>query len=174
MMSNLSKQYAGRAFLTLYLIPSLLIALVYRIEWSFSLHIMCVYHTFILFFAVSVLRHARRLFVAIALAALTLEGALCCLVADNRFLPVHGIQLNQLTLKGWRYLATYLSLLLVILGATYLQLWTLPPEGEVTTVNELGTANGILWVTASRKLLVGLLITALTIASYSVYCLQFY
>lgn len=174
LMRTLSRQYAGRVFLTLYLIPSLLIALVYRINWSFSLHIICVYHTFVLFFWVSVLRNARLLVVAVALAALALEGVLCCLVADVRFLPVHGIQVNQLTMQSWLYVASYLSLLLVILGATYLQLRALPPEAGVTTVNGFRTAFGVAWGTAGRKLVVGLLIIALTIASYSVYCLQFY
>ena len=122
----------------------------------------------------SVLRSERLLIVAIALAALTLEGVLCCLVAEVRFLPVHGIQLNQLTMTSWMYVASYLSLLLVILGGTCLQLRALPPEVGVPTVNGLQTGIGVGWVTASRKLLVGLLITALTIAIYSVYCLQFY
>jgi hypothetical protein len=172
-MKTLSRQYAGRTFLTLYLIPSLLIALVYRINWSFSLHVICVYHTFILFFWVSILRHTRQLVVS-ALAALTLEGVLCCLVAEVRLLPVHGLQLNQLTARSCLYLVSYLSFVLVILGATYLQLRALPSEVEVATLDRPGTAVGVAWVTASRKLFVGVLITALTIASYSVYCLQFY
>ena len=78
--------------LALYLVPTLLMALVYRKQWSFSLHIMCLYHTFVLFFWVLVLQTARSIYVTIALAAIALEGVICVLFSDNRFLPVHGLQ----------------------------------------------------------------------------------
>ena len=173
-INTLSKRYTGRTILTLYLIPSLLIALVYRIHWSFSLHIMCLYHTFVLFLWVSVLRNARLLFPAIGLAAITLEGVICVLFSDVRFLPVHGIQLNQLTTRSLIYLVTYLSLLLVILGAACLEMRRSSPQSEAEALIELWVATGNRYLVAGRKLLVGLLITALTIASYSLYCLRFY
>ena len=126
-INTLAMRYAGRIIVTLS--HPIVIALVYRIEWSFSLHIICVYHTFILFFWVLVLRNARLIHVAIGTwTRLTLEGVICCLVADFRFLPVHGLHLNQLTPRGWIYLPTYLSLLLVILGSAYVELCRPPPE----------------------------------------------
>src|SRR5207245_263283 len=76
---TLARRYAGRTVLALYLVPTLLIALVYRIHWSFSLHIMCLYHTFVLFLWVSVLRNARRFFVSMALAVIAVEGIICVL-----------------------------------------------------------------------------------------------
>jgi hypothetical protein len=75
-IKTLSVRYAGRTILMLYLIPSLLIALLYRIQWSFSLHIMCVYHTFALFLWVAILGNVRSRFVALGLAALAVEGAI--------------------------------------------------------------------------------------------------
>ncbi|HEX7518539.1 MAG TPA: hypothetical protein VF345_14765 [Chthoniobacterales bacterium] len=174
LMNTLSMRYAGRTILVLYLIPSLLMALVYRIHWSFSLHIMCLYHTLVLFLWVSVLRNTRLLFLIVGLAAITFEGIICVLFSDIRFLPVHGIELNQLTAGNLIYLGTYLILLLLILGAACLEMRRLQPEIEAKKPNEPRMAVGSRWLVASRKLLVGLLITALTIASYSLYCLQFY
>lgn len=173
-MKILSVRYAGRTILTLYLIPSLLIALVYRIHWSFSLHIICVYHTFILFFWASVLRNARMLFVTIGLAHITLEGMICVLFADNRFLPVHGLHLNQLTRANVIYLVAYLGLLLVILGAACLETRRLQPERGAMMLNEPPEAIGRRCFVVGRKLFVGLLITAFTIVGYSLYCLRFY
>lgn len=135
---------------------------------------MCLYHTFVLFLWVSVFRNARLLFSAIGLAAITLEGVICVLFSDVRFLPVHGIQLNQLTTRSLIYLVTYLSLLLVILGAACLEMRRLSPKIGVKIPNESREVIAIRWLPASRKILVGLLITALTIAGYSLYCLQFY
>jgi hypothetical protein len=170
----LSTRYAGRTILTLYLIPTLLIALVYRIHWSFSLHIMCLYHTFALFLWVSVLKNARLLFVILGLAAIALEGIICVLFADIRFNPVQGIQLSHLTAGSFIYLAIYLSLLLVILGAGCRGMRRSSPGSEAVTCNVPRAGAGSRWLTAGWKLLVGLGITALTIASYSLYCLQFY
>jgi hypothetical protein len=172
--NTLSKRYAGRTILALYLAPSLLIALVYKIEWPFSLHIICLYHTFVLFFWVSFLKNRRLLLLAIALSALALEGAICVLFSDLRFLPAHGIRIGDLSNGSLIYLAAYLSLLLVVVGAACRGLHY--PGSEVATLesDESQEAVGIHWSVAGRKLLIGLLITALTIAGYSLYCLQFY
>lgn len=171
---TLATRYAGRTILALYLVPTLLMALVYRIHWSFSLHIMCLYHTFVLFLWVSVLRNARLLFAVIALAAIALEGIICVLFAEMRFLPVHGLQLNQVTAGNVVYLAIYLTLLVVILSAACLELRRLPSQDEAGIPNESREAPGSRWLVAGRKLLAGLLITGLTIAGYSLYCLRFY
>lgn len=169
----LSTRYAGRTILALYLVPSLMIALVYRIPWSFSVHIICLYHTFALFLWVLVLKNARSAVIALALTAVSLEGAICVLFSDVRFNPVHGIQLNQLTTGSLICLLTYFGLLLLILGAAYLEL-RVPPEITAGTRDEpLGVVSSG-WFVVSRKLFVGVLIAALTIAGYSLYCLQFY
>lgn len=174
LINTLSTRYAGRTILTLYLIPSLLMALLYRIHWSFTLHIMCLYHTFLLFLWVSVLRNSRFLLLMIGLVAITLEGVICVLFSDARFLPVHGIQLSQLTARNVVYLVMYLALLLVILGSAFLEMRRLPSGLEALIPEAPPKAAARPWLVAGRKLLVGLLITALTIAAYSLYCLQFY
>jgi len=174
MVNTLSTRYAGRAILALYLVPTLLVALVYRIDWSFSLHILYLYHTFVLFLWVSVLRNARLLFSAVGLMAIALEGVICVLFSDVRFLPVRGITLDQLTARNLVYVVTYLTLLLVILGAAYLEMRRLPPEIGAKMPGESRVAAGTRWLVATRKLVMGLAIVALTIASYAVYCLRFY
>jgi len=171
--NTLSRRYAGRTILALYLIPTLLVALLYRIDWSFSLHIMCLYHTFVLFLWTSVLGNSRLRFCFIGLTAIAVEGAICILFSDVRFLPVHGIHLQQLSGESVIYLVTYLALVLVILSLACLEIWRASRQSEVEAVIEpLVTGNR--YLVAGRKLLVGLFITALVIASYSLYCLHYY
>jgi hypothetical protein len=158
----------------LYLIPSLLIALLYRIPWSFSLHIMCLYHTFALFLLVSIFGNVRSRFVAIGLAALALEGVICALFSDIRFLPAQVIHFEQLTEATVVYVLTYLSLILIILCVALREIRRSPLVIEARRPNEPGRDAGIHLLVAGRKLLVGLAIVALTIASYSLYCLKFY
>ena len=173
-INTLSRHYAGRTILALYLIPTLLMAFIYRIEWSFSLHIMCLYHTFVLFLWVSVLNKMCLLVVGLGLAAIALEGAICVLFADIRFLPVHGLRLEPLSLQGSICLGVYLSLLLAIVALALLELRQLPPVngdsapdlGPLTVPSRLRMAGG--------KILLGLVITSLTIVAYSLYCLRFY
>ena len=174
LMRTLSMRYSGRTILALYLIPTLLMAIVYRIHWSFSLHIMCLYHTFVLFLWVSVLKNARWTLVTVALAVIALEGVICVLFSDARFLPVSGLQLSQLTAASLPYLGAYLSLILLILGGISREMRRVPSEVTVESSNESQAAFGVQWLMVSRKLFVGLLITALTIALYSLYCLRFY
>jgi hypothetical protein len=171
---TLAIRYAGRTVLALYLIPTLLMALVYRIHWSFSLHIMCLYHAFVLFLWVSVLRNARLLFVAVCLVAIAFEGIICVLFSEMRFLPVHGLELNQITPHNFIYLAAYLGLLLVIFVAACWEMRRTPLGAEATIPNEPREETGYRWLLAGRKLLVGVLITGLAIAAYSLYCRQFY
>jgi len=172
--NTLSRRYAGRTILALYLIPSLLVALLYRIDWSFSLHIMCLYHTFALFFWISVLRNSRLRFCFIGLAAIAFEGAICVLFSDVRFLPVHGLHIPQLSGESLIYLATYLALLLAILSLSCLEIRRVSLQSEAEAVVEPLLVTGNRYLVAGRKLLIGLLITALVIASYSVYCLHYF
>jgi hypothetical protein len=161
---------SGRIILCVYLIPSLLMALLYRIPWSFSLHIMCLYQAFILFLWVFVMKNTRLRFIALGLVAISVEGVICVLFSDMRFIPVHGIHLEQITGMGFVYLGGYLTLLAGIVAIACRELRNLPPETE--TAPPFATKNRL--IGAAGKLLVGLLIIALTIASYSVYCLRFY
>jgi hypothetical protein len=170
----LSGRYAGRTILTLYLIPSLLMALLYRKHWSFNLHIMCLYHTFALFLWVSILGNGRSRFVALGLAALALEGTIWVFFSDVRFLPVHGIHFGQLTEATVVYVLTYLSLILVILGMAWREMNRLPSVIEIPETSQPGVCAGNRLLVAGRKILIGLVIVALTIAGYSLYCLQFY
>jgi hypothetical protein len=172
--NTLCSRYTGRTMLALYLVPTLLMALIYRIEWSFSLHIMCLYHTFILFLWASVLQKARLRLIALGLAAITIEGIIFVLFSDIRFLPVHGIQLGQLTTKSVIYLMAYLILLLVIFAAACLEIRSLPPEIAAETLEGSRTRVARHWLTVSQKILVGVAVTALTIGIYSLYCLRFY
>jgi hypothetical protein len=173
-IKTLSRRYAGRTILALYLIPSLLMALFYRIDWSFSLHIMCLYHTFGLFLWISALSNMRLRFCFIGLAAIACEGAICLLFSNDRFVPVRGIHLDQLLGESLIYLLTYLGLLLVILGAACLLIRHSSHQRGMESLGEPWEATGNRYLVAGRKLLMGLLITALTITGYSLYCLQFY
>jgi len=161
---------SGRVILFVYLIPTLLMALLYRIQWSFSLHIMCLYQAFILFLWVSVLKNTRLLFLGLGLAAIGLEGAICVLFSEMRFLPVQGIQWEQITGMRFVYLGSYLTLLTAAVGLACRELRWLPPEPE--TAPPIAMRHRVSG--AAGKLLTGLLIIALTIALYSIYCLQFY
>lgn len=172
--NTLSRRYAGRTILAIYLIPSLLVALLYRIDWSFTLHIMCLYHSFVLFLWISVLGNSRLRFCFIGLTAIAFEGAICVLFSDVRFLPVHGIHLPQLSGRSLTYLVTYLALVLVILSLACLEIRRASLQIEAEAVIEPLVVPGNRYLVAGRKLLVGLSITALTIASYSLYCLRFY
>ncbi len=160
---------SGRIILCVYLIPSLLMALLYRIPWSFSLHIMCLYQAFILFLWVFVMKNKHLRFIALGLVAISVEGVICVLFSDMRFIPVHGIHLEQITGMGFVYLGGYLSLLAGIVAIACRELRNFP---EIETAPPIATKNRL--IGPAGKLLVGLLIIALTIASYSVYCLRFY
>lgn len=170
LIKTLSQRYSGRSILALYLVPTLLMALLYRIQWSFSLHIMCLYHAFVLFLFASVLVRARWILVNVALAAIALEGVVCVLFADIRFLPISGLRLSQLTSSNWPYLAAYLTLVLFVLGGACLELRRSPPESGLVIAEPVPRP----WLVASRKLLGGLALIVLVMASYALYCLRFY
>ena len=95
LVRTLSQRYAGRTILALYLFPTLSMAMLYRIEWSFSLHIMCLYHAFVLFLWVSILTRARFLFVSVGLAAVALEGVICVLFRSFASFPCLALNLTS-------------------------------------------------------------------------------
>jgi hypothetical protein len=174
LITIVSRRYSGRSILAFYLIPTLLIALVYRIEWAFSLHILCLYHAFILFLLVAVARRASPLLLTIGLSAIAVEGIVCVLFADMRFLPVHGLRLEQLIAgTNLTYLVSYLGLMLLVIAAAHRELRRFPPEPGLVT-DEPGEMVRFEWLVAGRKLAVGVLFAALAIAIYSLYCLRFY
>ncbi len=167
---TLTTRYSGRVILSIYLVPTLIVALVYRIEWGFSLHIICLYHAAVLFLWVSFLKNKRLLVLSVGLAAIAVEGLICVLSSNMRFLPVNGIHLNQVTGTGFLYLGGYLGLLAVILVAASLELHGFPPDND----QSVPAATGNRWLLVSGKLVAGLMIVALTIGIYSLYCLRFY
>jgi hypothetical protein len=170
---SLSRRYAGRTILALYLVPTLMALLLYRTPWIISLVVMGCYHALILFFWVSVVERARFLLVAIGLAAVSFEGALCVLFSDMRFLPVSGLRFSQLNTGNSLYLAIYLGLVLLILAVTCREMHrSAPAPGAVS--NDSREPVPILWRAVTRKLLAGLLIIAVVVGAYSLYCLRFY
>lgn len=173
-LKTLTRNHSGKVVFCLYLIPSLIVALVYRREWAFQLHILCLYHTLVLFLWVSILRVARSRHVLIGLTMIALEGIICVLFADDRFLPVHGLRLNQMAPIQFTWLGAYFGLIVVIVAAAYKELDRFPQsEGSfLVAPSNLSIPSGIL--TTGRKLLLGVLIIALVVAIYSLYCLHFY
>jgi hypothetical protein len=171
---TLALKHAGKMALCLYLIPTLLVALVYRIDWAFSLHVLVLYHSLCLFFFVAILRTAPLRYVLIMLAVVALEGTTCLLFADVRLLPARALVFAQLTPAHMPWLAGYFALLLLIMGGAWQQLRHFPAgEGDVLLPQGEGTiGSGIL--AATWKILIGLVIVAVVIAIYSLYCLRFY
>ncbi|HSP62226.1 MAG TPA: hypothetical protein VLQ90_04510 [Pyrinomonadaceae bacterium] len=166
----LARPYSGRIILCIYLVPSLFIALIYRIQWSFSLHVICLYQTIVLFLWISYLKDKRPLFTVIALVAISLEGVVCVLFADIRFLRVHGILLGQVAGNGFLFLATYLISLAIIIIVAWLGLRFVCEQREETS----RVVSRDVLIVASKKLAIGLLIVVATIGTYSIYCLRFY
>jgi hypothetical protein len=170
---TLSRRYAGRTILALYLVPTLFALLLYRTPWIISLVVMGCYHALILFLWVSVLERARFLLLSIGLAVISLEGVLCVLFSDMRFLPVSGLRFNQLTAGNALYLAAYLGLVLLILAVTCREMRRSAPAPAMVSNDPREAVSGS-WLTVSKKVLTGLLIIAVVVAAYSLYCLRFY
>lgn len=106
----LARKYAGRVALCLYLLPTLLMLLLYRKEWALLLHIVIAYHALALFLWVRFFQKRRTSLVTSAVAAIALEGMICVLFAEFRFLPAHSVELRSLPGLGVVYLAGYVTL----------------------------------------------------------------
>jgi hypothetical protein len=170
----LAHKHAGKITLCLYLIPTLIVALAYRISWAFSLHILCLYHTLVLFCWVSILRPARSRYVLIGLMLIALEGIICVLFSDIRLLPVNGLRLAQVPAAQFVWVGAYLGFILVIIAAAYKELDRHPQsEGSFSLVRSDLRASSFTLV-VGRKLLLGVLLIAIVVAIYSLYCLRFY
>ena len=168
---TLTREHAGKVALCLYLIPTLMVALLYRIEWTFSLHVLILYHALCLFLWVTILVPRSTKFVMIWLAAVALEGVFCVWFADIRLLPANGLNLANIPARQWSWLAGYLMLILSIIVAA-------SREIKYFADRETSAARVTLGVTALRaagmKVLAGVAIIVVVIGVYSIYCLRFY
>lgn len=164
----LGRRNVGKYAFCLYLVPTLFVALIYRQYWSFSIHIVLPYQMFALAMLAIPLVHARTRSLVLVLLAIALEGLLCSLFADERYLPISGIQHFVLTRAGGIFLAAYLFLLLSFLFAAGACLRGLPPSRPapffVVSSNRL----------TGYRLLTGLGVAAGAVALYALYSLRFY
>jgi hypothetical protein len=168
---SLAREHAGKIALALYLVPTILVALFYRIDWAFSLHVLVPYHALCLFGWVTVLRSRSIAALIFWLTMVALEGVVCVLFADSRFLPVKGLDLGKIPAEQLWWLGAYLALLLSILLGTVLELKHALPDEQV---REMPAAFWRAARVAGLKLVIGLGIVAAVIGIYSVYCLRFY
>lgn len=167
---SLAKEHAGKVAFAFYLVPTLLVALVYRIEWAFTLAILIPFHTLCLFLWVTVLRTHSIGRVIFWVSMVALEGVICVLFADFRLLIVHGLDLSQIPAPQLWWLGAYLVLTLLILFGAGWELRSSAPIVE--SPNAISKAQ--LLRVAGGKLLIGLAIIAAVLGVFSLYCLRFY
>lgn len=170
----LQHKYAGQVALALYLVPTIIVALLFRREWVFSLHIVCLYHTLVLFLFVYALQKGASRYATVALTAISIEGVICVLFANDRFLPVTGLHLTQVPAAQLPWLAGYLALIALMLAITFVELHCSRRE---EAWSDPADANMRPWrapLLAIRRLIIGTLIVGAVVGMYSVYCLQFY
>ena len=165
-------KHAGKVALCLYLVPSLMIALIYRIAWPFSLHIIVPYHTLVLFMWVAMLRRVPTWSVA-ALGAVAAEGVLCVLFTDMRFLPVSGLRLNALGWGDWLWVVAYLVLIGVIIAFTIRELRR-APTGDDGVVPPLPPISARTVFATLGKVAAGIVIIAAVFGVHALYLRQFY
>ena len=168
---SLAREHAGKIALAMYLVPTILVALFYRLDWAFSLHILVPYHTLCLFAWVTMLRNRSTGWVAFWLTMVAFEGVICILFADVRFLPAKGLDLSQVPAQQLWWIGAYLVLLLSILAGTVLELRRVVPAEKVS---ELPTPPWQVPRMAGLKLAMGLAIIGAVIGVYSIYWLSFY
>ena len=170
LFKSLARPHAGKVALCLYLIPTLMVALIYRIDWAFSLHILILYQALCLFLWITVLESARTRSIVIALGLVALEGMVCVLFADIRLLPANGLRLGQIPAGQLWWLVGYLVMVLgIVLGAVW-EINRVAVIRDDTAVVPPGVAlRSAIW-----KAGVGLVIIAIVIGVYSIYCLRFY
>jgi hypothetical protein len=158
----LMRKNSGRAALTLYLIPTLFILLVYRKEWALALHIVVVYHAIALFLWAWLLKDARAPWLTAALAAIAAEGAVPALFATTRFLPAQPIDWSALRLPAVLSLCGYLALLAALVVFTHLELRRSPATAEAA-------APPSLFLPLARNLAAALILTAAVLGSYALW-----
>jgi hypothetical protein len=168
---SLVKEHAGKVALALYLVPTILVALFYRIEWAFSLHILVSYHALCLFLWVTILRVRSTGRVLLWLSMVAVEGVICVLFADLRLLPAKGLQLDQVPFQPLSWLAAYLVVTLsIVVGAG----WELRRSAPTVVPSAITTGRWQLLRVAGGKMLIGLAIIAAVLGVFSLYYLRFY
>jgi hypothetical protein len=168
---SLARAHAGKVALALYLVPTLLVALFYRIDWAFSLHILVSYHALCLFLWVTILQARSTSRVILWLSMVALEGVVCVLFADLRLLPVKGLQLDQIPFQHLWWLAAYLLLTLaIVFGAA----WELGRNAPIVAPSAIAPPRWQLLRVAGSKFLIGLGVVAAVIGVASLYYLRFY
>jgi hypothetical protein len=172
LFKTLAQQHAGKTALCLYLIPTLIVAVVYRIEWAFSLHILILYQALCLFLWITVLGSARTRSIMLALGFVALEGMVCVLFADIRLLPANGLRLGQIPAAQLGWLVAYLAMIIAILSGAAWELRKIPVAPGSVADRTAGRWSIIR--IAGIKIAAGLAIIAVVIGLYSIYCLQFY
>jgi hypothetical protein len=169
----LAGKHAGKIALCLYLVPTLFVALIYRKDWAFQLHIELGYHVLVLTLWAFCIKSGPRWFAFSSLYLIALEGAFCVLFCDQRFAPqlAEGIQHFHLLPKHYLFLAIYLLLIGTILGATY----------AVTRKNwaEQKPVTPSIWRAellsrVAVRILEGMLVTGVVVSVYAIYCRRFY
>jgi hypothetical protein len=165
----LAGRHSGKIALCLYLLPTLFVALIYRKEWAFQLHIMLGYHALVLALWACCVRAGPPWLAFSSLSLIALEGVFCVLFTDQRFLPNNGIQ--HFHLRPWQYvlLGVYVLLMGVILWAAHL----VARERETRPVASAISGKQLLLRTGGR-VAVGLLITVIMVSIYAIYCRRFY
>src|SRR5438270_5436094 len=120
MFKTLARDHGGKIALCLYLVPTLLAALLYRIDWAFSLHVLILYHAICLYLWVSVLRQQSTRLVMLWVSLVAIEGMLCVLFADIRLLPANGLDLPGTPAHYLWFPGAYLLLAIsIVLGARW-------------------------------------------------------
>jgi hypothetical protein len=168
---TLPRTHAGKVAACLYLVPTLIVALLYRIDWAFSLHVLVLYHTICLFLWVKILDRVSTWSVMLWVSLVAVEGMLCILFADFRGLPAKALNLTQIPAPYFAFLAVYLLLAFLILLGTGWEVSRAKAPEQIAPPpfagwKELGTG--------SLKIAGGVVIIALVIGVYSIYCLRFY
>lgn len=171
-VKSLARKHAGVVALCAYLIPTLLIGLIYRKEWAFSLHVIVLYHTIVVFLWSETFRNARRRSLLVALTAIAAEGVVCALFADGRFLMVVGLRLNELSPQHFAWLAAYLALVATMIVAGYRELNRSEVDGVLPPAPSFRCAKT--WLASGSKVLVALVLAAIVVGAYALYSRRYY
>ncbi|HVF72604.1 MAG TPA: hypothetical protein VM940_13430 [Chthoniobacterales bacterium] len=171
LFKSLAKEHSGKVALCIYLVPTLMVALIYRIEWAFSLHILVLYHTLCLFLWVTMLGSRSTRFIMTWLTLVALEGLVCILFADVRLLPANGLHLTEIPARQLWWLIAYLVLAFsILMGAAWEVNYFKPAE-----VSGLASGTrGEMWRSVGMKVFTGVAIIAVVVGAYSIYCLRFF
>ena len=118
LVSFLRRGAALKPLLCLYVVPTLLMALLFRKSAIFSLHIMMLYQAGALFcWSALPSGHARLLKLGLLLVAC--EGIVILVFADMRMVPLKGIHLHELDRIGTGALFLYVGLTVALLWYSY-------------------------------------------------------